>query len=74
MAIIGLGRMGGGMTRRLVRSGHAIVAYNRTPEKTHEVVGDGAIGAFDLDEVVALLPAPRAVWLMLPAGDATERH
>jgi len=74
MAIIGLGRMGGGMTRRLVRHGHAIVAYNRTPEKTREVVGEGAIGAFDLDELVGLLARPRAVWLMLPAGDATEHQ
>jgi 6-phosphogluconate dehydrogenase len=74
MAIIGLGRMGGGMTRRLVRAGHAIVAYNRTPDKTRDVVAEGALGAFDLDELVAMLPAPRAVWLMLPAGEATEHQ
>jgi 6-phosphogluconate dehydrogenase len=74
MAIIGLGRMGGGMIRRLIRSGHTIVGYNRSPDKTREVALEGAIPAFTLDELVALLPAPRAVWLMLPAGDATERQ
>ena len=74
LAMIGLGRMGGGMTRRLIRAGHTIVAYNRTPDKVLAVAAEGAVPAFSIDEVVALLPTPRAVWLMLPAGDATEHQ
>jgi 6-phosphogluconate dehydrogenase len=72
MAIIGLGRMGGGMIRRLVRTGHSIVGYNRTPDRTREVALEGAVPAFSLAELVALLPKPRAIWLMLPAGPATQ--
>ncbi len=72
LAIIGLGRMGGGMTRRLIRSGHAIVAYNRSPDKTREVALEGAIPAFSLEELVGRLPKPRSVWLMLPAGPPTQ--
>jgi 6-phosphogluconate dehydrogenase len=64
--------MGANMVRRLVRDGHEVVAYNRTPERTREIVSEGAEGAFSLEELVAKLPAPRAVWVMVPAGDATE--
>ena len=69
---IGLGRMGANMVRRLVRDGHEVVAFNRTPEKTREIMTEGAEGAFSVAELVAGLPAPRAVWIMVPAGDATE--
>jgi 6-phosphogluconate dehydrogenase len=72
IGFVGLGRMGGNMVRRLVRDGHEVVAYNRTPEKTREIMGEGAEGAFSLAELVGALPAPRAVWVMVPAGDATE--
>lgn len=72
MAIIGLGRMGGGMIRRLIRSGHTIVGYNRSPDKTREVALEGATPAYSLADLVDLLPKPRAVWLMLPAGAATQ--
>jgi 6-phosphogluconate dehydrogenase len=72
IGFIGLGRMGSNMVRRLLRDGHEVVAYNRTAEKTKEIVGEGADGAFSLDELVAKLEKPRAVWIMVPAGDATE--
>jgi 6-phosphogluconate dehydrogenase len=72
IGFIGLGRMGGNMVRRLLRDGHEIVAYNRTAEKTREIAGEGALAAFSLEELVSKLEKPRAVWVMVPAGDATE--
>jgi 6-phosphogluconate dehydrogenase len=72
LAIVGLGRMGGNMARRLHRAGHRVVAFNRSPDKTHEIMAEGLEGAFTPGEVVAALPTPRIVWLMVPAGDATE--
>ena len=72
IGFVGLGRMGASMVRRLVRDGHEVVAFNRTPEKTREIMTEGVEGAFSLDELVGKLPAPRAVWIMVPAGDATE--
>jgi 6-phosphogluconate dehydrogenase len=74
IGFIGLGRMGANMVRRLVRDGHEIVVYNRTPEKSTEIEaeGEGAIATFSIEELVDKLEAPRAVWIMVPAGDATE--
>jgi 6-phosphogluconate dehydrogenase len=72
IAIAGLGRMGGNMARRLHRAGHRVVAYNRSPEKTREIMSDGVEGAFEPADVAKMLKAPRAVWLMVPAGEATE--
>ena len=72
IGFVGLGRMGANMVRRLVRNGHEVVAYNRTPEKTKEIEGEGAIASFSIEELVSKLDKPRAVWIMVPAGDATE--
>ena len=72
IGFIGLGRMGANMVRRCLRDGHEIVAYNRTPEKTREIAGEGATAAFSIAELVEKLEKPRAVWVMVPAGDATE--
>ena len=72
IGFIGLGRMGGNMVRRLLRDGHEIVAYNRTPEKTREIAGEGAEAAFSIQELVSKLSPPRTVWIMVLAGDATE--
>ncbi|MFL5777605.1 MAG: phosphogluconate dehydrogenase (NAD(+)-dependent, decarboxylating) [Chloroflexota bacterium] len=72
IGFIGLGRMGANMVRRLLRDKHEIVAYNRTPEKTREIGGEGADAAFSIAELVSKLEKPRAVWIMVPAGDATE--
>jgi 6-phosphogluconate dehydrogenase len=72
IGFIGLGRMGSNMVRRLLRDGHEIVAYNRTPEKTKEIAGEGAEAAFTIAELVEKLEKPRTAWIMVPAGDATE--
>jgi 6-phosphogluconate dehydrogenase len=72
LAIVGLGRMGGNMARRLHQAGHRVVAFNRSPEKTKEIMGEGLEGGFEPEEVVKMLAQPRIVWLMVPAGDATE--
>ncbi len=72
IGFVGLGRMGANMVRRLLRADHEVVAYNRTPEKTKEIAGEGAVAAFSIEELVSKLAKPRAVWIMVPAGDATE--
>jgi 6-phosphogluconate dehydrogenase len=72
LGFIGLGRMGSNMVRRLVKDGHRVVAYNRTPEKTRELAGEGVEAAFTIAELVAKLAKPRVAWIMVPAGDATE--
>ena len=72
IAMIGLGRMGMNMARRLMGGGHEIVAFNRSRDKTDELVKEGAIGAYSLAEVVGKLEKPRAVWIMLPAGKPVD--
>ncbi len=75
IGFIGLGRMGANMVRRLVRDGHEVVIYNRTAEKTAELaaeLGDAAIPTSSIEDLVGKLEGPRAVWVMVPAGDATE--
>ena len=72
LVIAGLGRMGANMARRLHAAGHHVVAYNRSVEKTHEIMGEGLGGADTPADAVGQLSAPRVVWLMVPAGDATE--
>jgi 6-phosphogluconate dehydrogenase len=73
IGIFGLGRMGRNMALRLIRSDHQVVVYNRTPDKTKQLAAEGAIPAFDLTELVAQLPTPRAIWLMVPAGEPIEQ-
>ena len=72
LAIAGLGRMGANMARRLHANGHRVVAYNRSRGKTEEIMGEGLEGGFEPSDVVAMLPQPRVIWLMVPAGDPTE--
>ena len=72
IGMIGLGRMGGNMARRLMRGGHQVVAYDRDPAAVAALVKDGAAGAASLAEVKALLDAPAIYWVMLPAGEITE--
>ena len=74
VAMIGLGRMGMNMVRRLLRGGHEVIAYNRTPDKIDEIVKEGAVGAYSLPELAEKLSPPRAVWMMLPAGKPVDDH
>lgn len=73
IALIGLGKMGSNMTTRLLRGGHRVVAYDLNEQAIQTAEAEGAEGARTLDEVVATLPAPRAVWVMVPAGAPTEQ-
>jgi len=72
LGVIGLGRMGANIARRLMAGGHAGVVYDRDAGAVAALVKDGAVGAADLAELKAKLEAPRVVWVMLPAGDSTE--
>ena len=72
LGIIGLGRMGGNIARRLMKDGHTCVVYDRDPKAVEALSQDGAAGAKDLEDLVRQMKAPRAVWVMLPAGQPTE--
>ena len=73
LGMIGLGKMGGFMTERLVRGGHRVVGYDRDAAAIQRVTDKGAAGADSLDKLFAQLKAPRAVWLMVPAGDPVDQ-
>ena len=68
LGMIGLGRMGANMVRRLMRGGHQCVVFDRSPDAVKQMAGEGAAAAGSLDEFVKKLQAPRAVWLMVPAA------
>jgi 6-phosphogluconate dehydrogenase len=72
IGVIGLGRMGGNISRRLIANGHEVIAYDHDAKAIAAVSRDGAKGAEGLDKLVALLRPPRPVWVMLPAGKVTE--
>ncbi len=72
IGFVGLGRMGAGMVERLLAGGHAVVAYDRAAEARRTVALKGATEAASLDDLVRALAPPRAVWLMVPAGDPAE--
>jgi 6-phosphogluconate dehydrogenase len=72
LGIVGLGRMGANMARRLMRDGHKIVAYDVNPDAIATLAGEGAEGASSLEDLAAKLSAPRSVWVMVPAGEITE--
>jgi 6-phosphogluconate dehydrogenase len=73
LGMIGLGRMGGNIVRRLMTAGHACVAYDADPKATATLAGEGAAPADSLASLIAQLAQPRAVWVMLPAGAITEQ-
>jgi 6-phosphogluconate dehydrogenase len=71
IGMVGLGRMGGNMTVRLLRHGHEVVAFDRNDDAVTAAEGQGAAGAHSLEEVLKQLEPPRVVWIMVPAGDIT---
>ena len=72
LGMVGLGKMGANMTLRLLQGGHDVVVFDVDPEAVHKSVDDGATGASSLEELVRSLEAPRAVWVMVPAGPITQ--
>jgi 6-phosphogluconate dehydrogenase len=72
IGMIGLGKMGGNMTTRLLAGGHEVVVHDLNPDAVAQAVRGGARGAATLEQLVASLAAPRAVWVMVPSGDPTE--
>ncbi len=73
LGMIGLGRMGANMVRRLMKAGHQCVVYDLNPENVHAIASEGATGAASLDDFVAKLTRPRAAWIMVPAGPPTDQ-
>lgn len=72
IGMIGLGKMGGNMVTRLIKGGHKVVAFDRSPEAVKAAAAQGAVGANTLEELVQKLKPPRAAWVMVPAGAPTE--
>jgi 6-phosphogluconate dehydrogenase len=73
LGMVGLGRMGANMTRRLMRGGHELVVTDLSPENVKKIAGEGAIASASLDDFIGKLAKPRIAWLMVPAGDPTEQ-
>ena len=73
LGMVGLGKMGANMTRRLIRGGHQLVVSDLSPDAVKQLAGEGAAASSSLDDLVGKLSAPRAVWIMVPAGDPTEK-
>jgi 6-phosphogluconate dehydrogenase len=73
LGMVGLGRMGANMARRLMRDGHRLVVYDVNPDAVSQLAAEGAEGAASLEDLAAKLSAPRSVWVMVPAGEITEK-
>ncbi len=73
LGMIGLGRMGSNMVRRLLKDNHRVVAYDRDPKQVAAIAAEGAVGAKDLKDLIRQLKAPRAIWSMVPAGEPTQQ-
>ena len=72
LGMVGLGRMGAGIVRRLMQDGHSCVGYDIHADAVQALEADGAIGSSSLEEFAAKLDKPRAAWVMVPAGDITD--
>ena len=73
LGMVGLGRMGANIVRRLMRDGHSCVGYDVSQDAVQALAADGALGASSLQDLASKLQAPRAVWVMVPAGEITDR-
>ncbi|HXW99732.1 MAG TPA: NAD(P)-binding domain-containing protein, partial [Candidatus Acidoferrales bacterium] len=73
LGMVGLGRMGANMTRRLMRGGHQLVVSDLSADAVKQLTSDGATGSVSLDDLVSKLTPPRAVWIMVPSGGPTEQ-
>ena len=73
LGLIGLGKMGGNMAKRLLLGGHTIVAFDRSADAVSAAVGEGAVAAASLNDLVKTLTTPRAVWVMVPSGVPTDQ-
>jgi 6-phosphogluconate dehydrogenase len=73
LGMIGLGRMGGNMVRRLMKGGHTCIVHTRNSATVQEFVKEGAVGTKSLEDLIGKLPAPRIAWVMVPAGTPTEQ-
>src|SRR3954470_9886238 len=73
IGMVGLGRMGGNIVRRLLRNGHDCVVYDTRSEPRQELAKEGAVPANDIKDFIARLQPPRMVWVMLPAGEITGK-
>ncbi|HEY6302676.1 MAG TPA: decarboxylating 6-phosphogluconate dehydrogenase [Terriglobales bacterium] len=73
LGMVGLGRMGANMTRRLMRGSHTLVVSDLSTDAVKGLAGEGAVGSSSLDDLVSKLTAPRAAWIMVPSGDPTEK-
>jgi 6-phosphogluconate dehydrogenase len=73
LGMVGLGRMGSNLVRRLLPAGHECVVFDVNADTVEELAGEGAIGAVSLDELISVLQTPRAVWVMVPSGEITEQ-
>ena len=73
LGMVGLGRMGGGLVRRLMKDGHSCVVYDVSPKAVKALEADGAVGAKSLKDFAAKLKKPRAAWVMVPAADITDK-
>src|SRR5438477_3579035 len=72
LGMVGLGRMGSNMTRRLMRGGHKLVVSDLSADSVKQLAGEGATGSASLEDLIAKLTPPRAIWIMVPAGGAAE--
>ena len=73
LGMIGLGKMGGFMSERLIRGGHRVIGFDRDPAVVQKLAEKGAVSANSLDNIISQLKAPRAIWLMVPAGDPVDQ-
>jgi len=73
IGLIGLGKMGGQMTQRLLKGGHSVVVYDKNPDAVKSLAAEGAVGAASLSELAQKLKSPKIIWCMVPSGDITEQ-